>query len=426
MQNKKWISMLLAIVVAFGLWVYVVTIENPEGEITLNNIPVTFTGEDLLREDYGLLVTETNVAGGVDLIFSGKLSDLNRLQDNRSEIEITIDITRLRNAQEYSLSFDISDIMLPSSVSVQDISLEGKEPSKAGLTLEKLLSVPVQVKVQNDVTPDEGYLLGRLTQNYSEIIVEGPEDVVNQINYAQVILSRENVGQSITATLPYTFIDYNGEMINAEGLSCDVAEIEVTLPVLMYKDVPLEAPLIDGGGATAKDAVLDIVPKTVRLSGDPSVLESVQSIKLSNIDLSSMMSNSETVTRTIVIPEGCTSLSGETEAEVKIQIKNKAIRQFRISSSNFQPTGLPSDLSVKFSTLVLNVMIRANEKDIELITDENIMVVVDFSALTLETVNSTMEVPVKIYVNGFDDAGAIAEEDYSVYVDVVAVSETEE
>ena len=35
MQNRKWLSFLAAIVVSLGLWVYVVTVENPEGSTTI-------------------------------------------------------------------------------------------------------------------------------------------------------------------------------------------------------------------------------------------------------------------------------------------------------------------------------------------------------------------------------------------------------
>ena len=59
MQNKKWISMLLAFVISVGLWVYIVTVENPEGDLTLYNIPVMSDGREVLRQDYNLLLKET-------------------------------------------------------------------------------------------------------------------------------------------------------------------------------------------------------------------------------------------------------------------------------------------------------------------------------------------------------------------------------
>ena len=66
MQNKKWLAMLLSLVVSVGIWVYIVTVENPERDQTLYNIPVVFTGEDILREDYDLIISESNVASGRD------------------------------------------------------------------------------------------------------------------------------------------------------------------------------------------------------------------------------------------------------------------------------------------------------------------------------------------------------------------------
>ena len=57
MRNKKWLAMLLSLVVSVGIWVYIVTVENPERDQTLYNIPVVFTGEDILREDYDLIIS---------------------------------------------------------------------------------------------------------------------------------------------------------------------------------------------------------------------------------------------------------------------------------------------------------------------------------------------------------------------------------
>lgn len=415
MQNKKWLSILLALAVSIGLWVYVVTVENPVKELELNNIPVTFTGEDLLRTDYSLLITESNADGGVSLTFSGKFSDLRKIQENKSELFVSISVSHLRSAKTYDLSYDMMDIVLPASVSAQDITLTEKSVGKIKVTLEKLGKYPVPVKVQNNVETEEGYTTGRVTQSHEQIFVEGPEEIVRQISYAQVILERENADQSISSTLPFTLIDNNGEIVENDRVSCDVTEIEVSLPVLMYKDVPVVAPVIEGGGATADDCDIEITPKTVRLSGEPAVLETINSIQLSNISLGNLMSNNEVVEREIVIPEGCTSISGEQDAEVSISIKNKVIRQLRVRSSNFQHTGVPLDMQVKYNTVSLSVTIRANEKDADLITEENLRVVADFTTGTLGA--NMNNVPVTIYVTGFDGAGPIGT--YTISADVV-------
>ncbi len=426
MENKRWFYMFLALVVSFGLWVYVVTVENPEDDRVLSNIPVVFNGEDLLREDYELLITDNNAPSGVSLTFTGKLSDLNKLTEDKSEIVVNIDVSKIRNPREYPFSYDIYDVTLPASVSAQDVSLSHREPNNVTITVGKLQKRTIEVKVLTEVDIAPGYTSDRLVQDYTELEIEGPADAVAQVDYAQAILKRENVDQTISTMLTYQLIDVNGEPVTDPDISCDVTEIEVTLPILMYKDVPLEVPVIEGGGATVSDVVTDIEPKSVRLSADPTVLESIQTIRLSAIDLAGMMTNSDEVTRVITIPEGCTNLSGEQEATVQVQIRNKAIRQMRISKNDFQYTGVPSTLQVETRTSILPITIRANESDIDRIVDDNIRVVADFTNVNLTEGTTSMTVPVRIYIDGFEGAGVIGEQEYTIVVDVVPLEVNEE
>ena len=313
---------------------------------------------------------------------------------------------------------------LPASVSSQSLSLIGRAPNKISVTLAKLETKTVEVKVITDVKVVDGYLAERATQNYSEIVIEGPADVINQVDYALVTLTRENVDQTITTSLPYTLIDYDGNVVDSTDITSDVTEIEVTQPVSMFKEVPLEIFAIDGGGATQDDITTDIEPKTIRVSGEASVLETIPSIRLSSVDLGSMESNSETFTRVINIPDGCTNLSGVQEATVTVQIKNKDIRQVRIPSTNFQFINTPAGIQPESTTTMLLVAIRANESDIDQISEENIRVVADLSAFTAADAGTTVTVPVRIYLDGFEDAGVIRDDEYSIIVDLNSVGDS--
>ena len=418
MRNKKWLTMLLCLLVSVGLWAYIVTVENPERDLPLYNIPVVFSGEDILREDYELIISETNVDSGVDLTFSGKLTELNKLQKDKLELQVEVDVSRLRSANEYSFSYDISDITLPGSVSAQNLTLIDRNPSKITVTLDQLAKKTVEVRVVTDVQVVSGYLAERISQDYSEIVIEGPAELVEQVDRAVVTLKRENVDQTITTRLPYTLVDVDGNPVDSTEISSDIAEIEVTLPVSMFKDVPLELPFIDGGGATSDDVTADIEPKTVRISGDPSVIEPIQTLRLSSLDLSSLMSNSETIKRTITMPEGCTNVSGEQEATIKVTVANKAIKQLRVPNTNFQYANVPQGLVPEARTSMLLVTIRADSDDIDEITEENIRVIADFTGVTVADTGGSTTVTVRIYVDGFETAGVIGAEEYSIVVDL--------
>lgn len=57
----------------------------------------------------------------------------------------------------------------------------------------------------------------------------------------------------------------------------DVTEIEVTLPVVKYKQIPLTVKLIDGGGANRDDVASEISPSYITISGDADVVGGHQS-----------------------------------------------------------------------------------------------------------------------------------------------------
>jgi len=420
MQKSKWLSALLALLVSFGLWVYVVTVENPVGEDTIYNVPVVFSGEDILREDYDLLITENNVTSGVSLTFSGKRSDLKKLTDAKSELYVSVDVSRIRNANEYSFVFDMSDITLPASVSANNLILENRSPNEVKLTVGKLSKVPKQVKVLANVKLLPGYMAQRVEQNFAEIVIEGPEELVDRVHYAQVLLERENVDQTITTTLPYVLIDYDGQPFKSDEITSDITEIEVTLPVVMTKEVQLEAGFIEGGGATSLDVIHEISPASITLSGDAAVLEGITSIKLPNIALADMMSNSEIMTFSIPIPEGCTNVSGETEATVDVKMPGKSIKSVR--ASNIQIINCPDGLNAVSKTTVVWISVRANTSQIDSITEENIRVIADLSEINLPETGSSLTIPAKIRVDNVEGAGVVGS--YSVVVELTEQSET--
>jgi len=128
----------------------------------------------------------------------------------------------------------------------------------------------------------------------------------------------------------------------------------------------------------------------------------------------------------ITTPDGCINLSGDQEAKVSIQIKNKSIRQMRISSNHYSYVGVPDGLQAVARTNVLPITIRANSSDIDLILEDNVRVVVDLTTVTLTETTTSMTVPVKIYVDGFEGVGIVGDTEYSVVVDISPVAEENE
>ena len=76
MKNKL-LSFLLALVAAFGLWLYVITTVSPNSTATYFDIPVVMENEAVLNER-GLMITNVS-AKSVTMRLSGNRSDLIRV-----------------------------------------------------------------------------------------------------------------------------------------------------------------------------------------------------------------------------------------------------------------------------------------------------------------------------------------------------------
>ena len=55
MANNKLVSFLLAVAIALGLWLYVVTYIDTDYELTLDNVSVGLEGKSILTADRGLI-----------------------------------------------------------------------------------------------------------------------------------------------------------------------------------------------------------------------------------------------------------------------------------------------------------------------------------------------------------------------------------
>ena len=408
-MKSKLFSLIISVLAAMCLWVYVMTVVNPDVDLTIGNIPVTFSGAEVLREDHGLVITG-DYQEFVSVHFYGKNADLKTLDQHKDEIKAVIDVSKVRSTKDYTMSYDIT---LPSAVSASSITKMDKSPASITFTVERQIRKPVEVRGDfSNVKIAEGYMLDSTSFDFDSITIEGPESVVNTVDHAAITIERSNVDKTITESVPITLLDKDGAQVDPTQLTLSSDTIEVTMKIVKYKVVPIEVQFTEGGGAKLSDLDWDYEPKAITLSGDSTVLDGLNSIQLEPIDLSTLPSNDETVERAILIPNEAKNVSGEETVSVRITIKGKQIKTLRttnIDEEKFKATSLSQQVQVT---------IRADAADASRISANSIRIVADMSGYTQE---GTYQVPVTVYVDGFDSAGAIGQ--YSIAATLAAADE---
>jgi len=400
------VALITALLASICLWVYVVTVVNPEETQTISNIPVVFSGVEDLRDTQNLIITK-GADQKVNLKLYGKRSVFKKL--NADNITVTVDVSRVKKTGVYNMSYSIE---FPADVADQTISIMNRAPSSVSFTVEEMATKTVEVKGVLDGEVADGYMAGTMTYNYDEIEITGPKESINKVSYAQVILSVDRISQTVTKSLPYKLVDADGNAVEANDIQSDVTEIEVTLPVVQFREVPLSVDLVAGGGATADSAQVTIEPSTVTVSGDSDTLSSLDKLTLGTVNLSEVES-SETLSLPITLPDGLTNVSGADNAKVTVTINGLSVKTFRASGMTF--INVPSGYNASSLTQMLQVKVRAPSGEIGKITADSLRVVADLSDLK-QSGNYT--VPVTVEIPNYSDAGVIGA--YTIVVSLTA------
>jgi YbbR domain-containing protein len=402
MKKNKILSLLLAFLIAVGLWIYVVTTITPEDSQWIYNIPVTFTNEDGLFSDRNLTLTEGRNTT-INLKLGGNRQDLLKL--NNSNITVTADLSSVPSAGTWRLKYEVE---YPETVNSNSISIDARSAYEVEILVDELAEKEINVRAtfQGDVA--ENYISEPIELEYDTLDISGPQELVDSIEYAQVVLERTNVTKTVSDSLSYTLMDADGNPVESDEIRCNVDKIGVLMQVNMVKEVPLTVQFIEGGGATEENVVAHIEPATVTIKGPAETLEGLNSISVGRIDLSTIQST-YTETFNIVIDDGLTNQT-QSEATVTVELKNLKESTFRVT--NLELANKPDNLKATLGTLSLQVTLRGSADVMGSITASNVRAVADLSALGSST--GQFSVPVDIYVDGFSNVGAMGS--YSVLV----------
>ncbi len=400
MKNNKVLTALLSLVIALGLWVYVVTVVSPESDAPYT-VPVTFQGEETLK-DRGLMRmpgSEQSVAVRIQ----GNRSDLNQL--SQASLLATVDLGLIQEAGVYQLNVGVS--VTDSSVS---ISVLNKQPKAIEVTIVdySVKEVPVELSYTGEMKAKD-LILDRESAVLSDhvVAISGPAEVVDQIHHANIEIDVTNLKESIDQNYRYQLMDVEGTPVDSRYVTTNVAEINVKMTVQHYKEVPLVAQLVYGGGATEQNTKVTVEPNTIAISGSEEALKNITEILLDPIDLTELTA-SGTVTRAIKLPDTVTNRSGLTIANVKVEFVGLLSRTLNVSDFQLINANVPDGYQIEIVTKRLPVTVRGPSNLVTKLTANDIQVSVDCSGLGMGntiTAAATVKLP-------YDSVGTVGK--YSV------------
>lgn len=378
MKNKL-PMMLLALLAAIFIWLYDVTVVNPNDAATFTSIPVVFEKEEAMKEQDLMMTSESDVT--VSLRISGRRSELKKL--SRNNIQITVDLSQINEEGTHELSYNVG---FPANVSGSELSIETRTPAYVSVTVEHYIRRAVEVRAVFEgegTSENDGESLvidtDAMTITPSEVVVTGPAALVDTIDCARIVINKSAITQTTVADYDYELLNAEEEVVSREELVTDVDSVSVSVPVLKYKEVPLTLKTTAGGGATSENISYTLSTESIKISGDAAVVDKINQIELGTLDFATV-TGPTTKTYPITLPEGVNNASGV--AEVQAAVRVTGLNVVTMTVSDFELINVPEELSAQPISESVQLTLRGTPAALMNLEPEDVIVTVDLSSFT--------------------------------------------
>ncbi len=395
-MKSKVLYALLSLVISFGLWVYVVTVEAPESEETYYNIPVVLDGQGMLDERNLMVISDREIL--VNLTLAGYRTDLDKL-DN-SSITLIADLSQIREPGLHKLNYTVS---YPSSNQNGAIHTVQKDPQEIEVLVVERARKDVPVKVVYTGTLPSGYTADRqnVTLDHATVTISGPKDVVDQIAEARIAIDLDGQTETIVETFRHTLCNEKGDPVaDVSDITANVSDVKATVIIRKLKDIPLRLEVIPGGGVSMEMAGISMDRDMITVSGSEAALKDLDELVIGSIDLGKLTGSTE-LSFEIILPEGITNVTGVTTVTVTVELPEMETRSYTVKQ--FRGINTPRGARIKFLTEQVVVEIRGPVELLDQLRPEDIEAVVDFT----EAQAGTAVYEAEIRIRGLDGVGAV-------------------
>lgn len=366
-MRGKILSLLLSVLLAFGIWVYVVTVVSPESEATFYNIPVVLSNETVMTDKGFMIESGSDVA--VTLQLRGNRTDLNNLKN--SDIAIVADLSKINGSgvQELSYSVGVSNNFEIISQYPEKITLEIAEWDTK--------EVPVNILYSGALGMDYIAYKDDAVLETKSVSITGPKTVVDEITQAVIDVNLDNRTETITESYRYTLCDADGQPVDAAAITTNTGEISLSLKIQRVQEVQLLLEVTYGGGANAATTQIVMSDQVIKVTGSEKMLDNLgTTLTLGAVNLADIAEDT-LLSFPITLPEGIENLSGVTEVTVDISFPELATKVLNITKIFVK--GMASNMNYEIGTKMVSVTVRGPAELVDTIEADDVYLLVDLT-----------------------------------------------
>ncbi len=212
--EKDSVLKVVSLFVAVLVWLYVIYIEDPEIETTIDDVAVAFKTSEL-SENLSVVEYGTKF---IDVEVKGSRSDIMALEND--DLDAVIDLSSITEAGDYNAKLKIS-------TSNKRIEIVEASEEKSRVKIDDIVSKKFKVKPEFKNKMPEGYIVTNNPETeIDEIWIKGPKTYIDDISGAYVMIDQSKLKKDQTVESKVYLKDKKGKVIDKNHKA--------------YKDVTLE------------------------------------------------------------------------------------------------------------------------------------------------------------------------------------------
>lgn len=410
--DSKALYVVLSIAIAVVMWFYVTSMDGNQASKPIRNITITFSGEEQL-ESNGLMIAGD--APSANITVKAKPAVLAQLTDKT--VELVVDVAAIERAGDYTLAYTVK---LPSNISASQVQIINEGTGNVSFTVAEYRQREIELRGKFEGTTAEGYLAGDQEDfvfSPNKITISGQAELVNQVSYAEVVVTGENLSENVRGDFPYRFIGASGDVIDNLDVECSVATVHTTFPILATADIPLKVELVEGGGVSLDQVTCTLSQESLTVAGSKTAVEAIQSegsIVLGTIDLGTVH-DGDVITFDIALTDELTNISGVTQVTATIDLDD-SLKSKTVEVTNIDCISPPDGWAAKALTQMVEVEVRGSQELLDAVTPDKIRVVADLKDINQAAGQYTVTANVYLDSVGTRDQIDVVGRDYKIVV----------
>lgn len=352
----KIISLLSAIV----LWMYVMAVVDPEDTKLYENIPITITNLNEIK-DLGLVVDpDDNLVTSVYI--KGKLSDLQKISANNIDVYGTVS-NPIEGQNQLYLRASVND----------KVTTEFKSDTIV-INLEK--SIEEEKNITVNITGVYKDNVDKVDLDKTKVVVLGPRSSVDSVKYVQATFdaNKESVDTKSTE-LELKALD--SEMNEVDHVTLEFNKVTAKVSYFQQKQVKINPIFSSNESNLVQDQDFTIIPSEINIKGKSDVINNIDSINTKIINVDELGTNNKIVD--LDIPDGINA--DKDSVTIKLINKNKTKNStFVYSGDDISLLNNEEDVSINDFEIPDDIIVKIQyDNDSDRISKNDLKLYLDLS-----------------------------------------------